>query len=154
MSALENKVRVLQTELEKKTNVKMSASGVGGALMTTTPSYCNNNNINGYSHSPIRPESRGSTIYSHRSMTPTRRVASFAAGSMPCQPSVRDSMHAPHGPVKYPSLSTMHAPTGRYPSNFGLGRGGKTRVSSVRQPSPTGSVISNAPTLGEDGWWE
>jgi len=151
MTALENKVRMLQTELEKKTSsVKMSASAVSGA--SAAPSYCNNSNINGYSHSPIRPESRGSTIYSHRSMTPTRRVASFAAGSMPSQPSVRDSMHAPHGPVKYPSLSTMHAPTGRYPSNFGLGRG-KTRA-SVRQPSPTGSVVSNAPTLGEDGWWE
>ena len=151
MSALENKVRMLQMELEKKTSVKMSASAsvVGSASTTTTPIYCNNN-INGYSHSPIRPESRGSTIYSHRSMTPTRRVASFAAGSMPCQPSVRDSIHAPHGPVKYPSLSTMHAPTGRYPSI----RRGKTRVSSVRQPSPTGSVVSNAPTLGEDGWWE
>lgn len=143
MTVLENKVRMLQTELEKKTNVvKTSAS--------TTPNY--RHTTNGYSYSPIRPESRGSTIYTHRSVTPTRRVASYIAGS---SSSVRDSMHAPHGPVKYPSLSTMHAPTVRYPSNFGLGRGGKmSSRTQVRQPSPAGSVVSNAPTLGEDGWWE
>jgi hypothetical protein len=170
ITALENKVRTLQAELEKKaTGTNVPAPGP--ASTSNTPNYRNNTNnaksttiTNGYSHTPTRPDSRASTIYD-RSATPTRRMSSYAAssvtGTTPPQPSVWDSMHAPRGPVKTPSLSTVHAPTGRYPSNIGLGRGGakvipsyRSNLTPVRQPSPALSVVSNAPTLGEDGWWE
>ncbi|KXN84795.1 hypothetical protein AN958_12089 [Leucoagaricus sp. SymC.cos] len=168
VTALENKVRALQTELEKK-----ATSSTGPAPVSAPATYRNSTSVNnssttttnGYSHTPNRPDSRASTIYD-RSATPTRRMASYpassVAGTTPPQPSVWDSMHAPRGPVKHPSLSTIHAPTGRYPSSIGLGRGGtpkhvptyRSSLTTPRQPSPAMSVVSNAPTLGEDGWWE
>lgn len=101
--------------------------------------------------------------FGDRSATPTRRMSSYVstnvAGTTPPQPSVWDSMHAPRGPVKHPSLSTVHAPAGRYPSNIGRGTPKtappyRSNLTPVRQPSPALSVVSNAPTLGEDGWWE
>jgi hypothetical protein len=129
---------------------------------TRTPSY-RSSTTNGYSNGPLRPDSRASAAHGDRSATPTRRMSSYTSssvtGTTPPQPSVWDSMHAPRGPVKHPSLSTVHAPTGRHPSNIGRGtpksvQSYRSSLTPVRQPSPALSVVSNAPTLGEDGWWE
>lgn len=155
ITALENKIRTMQAELEKKATAPVPEP-------VRTSNY-RNTTTNGYTHTPVRPDSRTSTVHGDRSATPTRRMSSYApssvAGTTPPQPSVWDSMHAPRGPVKHPSLSSVHAPTGRYPSS--LGRGTPKTVASyrsnlglARQPSPAMSVVSNAPTLGEDGWWE
>jgi hypothetical protein len=155
---------MLQSELEKKATVSTAPVPALDALRP--PSHRHTANLtttNGYSHVPTRPDSRASTTYDNRSATPTRRMVSYAAssvaGTTPPQPSVWDSMHAPLGPVKHPSLSTVHAPAGRYPSNLGRGTpktmiSHRSNVSPARQPSPALSIVSNAPTLGEDGWWE
>ncbi|KAJ3556404.1 hypothetical protein NP233_g11986 [Leucocoprinus birnbaumii] len=178
ITALEAKIRTMQAEFERRATSKAVTPPTKATTAATTvapsasvaPSYRNNVNnttatTNGFSHTPTRPDSRASTIYTNRSATPTRRVSNYAAssvaGTTPPQPSVWDSMHAPRGPVKTPSLSTVHAPTGRYPTSIGLGRGGvrnspsyRSNLNPARQPSPAASVVSNAPTLGDDGWWE
>ncbi|KAF5356305.1 hypothetical protein D9756_004271 [Leucocoprinus leucothites] len=172
INALESKVRTIQAELEKRAAAAKTISPIPNNITatppaSTTPNYRNNNTTttNGFSHTPSRPDSRASTVHTNRSATPTRRASTYTVpsvtGTTPPQPSVWDSMHAPRGSVKHPSLSSVHAPIGRYPSSVGLGRGGARNVPSyrsnlnpVRQPSPAMSVASNAPTLGEDGWWE
>jgi hypothetical protein len=145
----------MQVEFEKRANVTVPEP-------TRTPNY-RSSATNGYSNGPARPDSRTGAVHGDRSTTPTRRMSSLTtssvAGTTSPQPSVRDSMHAPRGPVKHPSLSTVHAPAGRYPSNIGRGtpkitQSYRSSLTPVRQPSPAMSVVSNAPTLGEDGWWE
>ncbi|KAF9451764.1 hypothetical protein P691DRAFT_756971 [Macrolepiota fuliginosa MF-IS2] len=169
ITALENKVRTMQTELEKKASAPSAPAPVPAPVPTPIPtSNYRHSATNGYTHNdPTRPDSRASTIYNNRSATPTRRISSYAAssvaGTTPPQPSVWDSMHAPRTstitPVKYPTLSSVHAPTGRYPSS--IGRGTPKTVASYRSSftparvaSPAMSVVSNAPTLREDGWYE
>ncbi|EKM83395.1 hypothetical protein AGABI1DRAFT_65945 [Agaricus bisporus var. burnettii JB137-S8] len=158
ITALENKIRTMQVELEKRATATKTVPEPA-----RTPSYRTTTTTNGHSNGPIRPDSRSSMTFGDRSATPTRRMSSYVstnvAGTTPPQPSVWDSMHAPRGPVKHPSLSTVHAPAGRYPSNIGRGTPKtappyRSNLTPVRQPSPALSVVSNAPTLGEDGWWE
>jgi len=84
--------------------------------------------------SPPRPDSRTSILYPSRSATPTASV------DLRTNPSVWDSMHAPA------------------PSVSGKKQGPLTRGRFVKQDwraaSPTLSVVSVAPTLGDDGWYE
>jgi hypothetical protein len=139
VATLEQRLARMQVEVDeaKKTSAlatpKMSNGKANGTVLRTP-----------------RPESRSSTIYSQNHIkTPTTngRPASPAStvrtATPPAyQPSVRDSMHAPK----------------RYPSNLGIvtPQARRPHLAAYYQrsaPSPTPSVVSNAPTLGEDGWW-
>ncbi|KAI9451537.1 hypothetical protein F5148DRAFT_1290056 [Russula earlei] len=84
--------------------------------------------------SPPRPDSRTSTIRTSRSATPTKTVEARITKT-----SVWDSMHAPMVVGKRQGS----LPRGRF-----VKRDWPSRVAS-----PTPSVVSVAPTLGEDGWW-
>ncbi|TFK41407.1 hypothetical protein BDQ12DRAFT_679415 [Crucibulum laeve] len=154
ISQLEVKTTRLQAELEKaKTPV----------VSTGTPYR---NITNGNAHPPPRPDSRASTIYDARSVTPNRRISSYTSvrSDTPPQASVWDSMHAPTNTnvaSKYtvaPSNTSIHAPTGRYP-HLGPSTPKARRPMYAQQyqrpsiPSPTPSNVSAAPTLGDDGWY-
>jgi hypothetical protein len=86
-----------------------------------------------------RVPSPASTVYANsRSATPV----GFRA-STPQEASVWDSMHAPR---RHPNVGVATPPSNPRPVS-------RARP-SFRAPSPTPSVVSNAPTLGNDGWWE
>ena len=152
MSALESKVRNLQTELLE--------------AKTSKAPIPNRNITNGNSHPPPRPDSRASTIYDGRSITPNRRISTYSTTSgrtnTPPQASVWQSMHAPTDTnivSKHvtPSAS-IHAPKSRYPplgpSTPKVRRPAyPSSYNRAAAPSPTPSTVSAAPTQGEDGWW-
>ncbi|KAI0043626.1 hypothetical protein FA95DRAFT_1563095 [Auriscalpium vulgare] len=100
-----------------------------------------------HAHSPPRPDSRASTIYPSRAATPTAangRSLSRRTNTPP-QTSVWDSMHAPKQQPRYPHLGP------------GAPRAHPRGVPAYARPSipsPTMSVVSLAPTQGDDGWWE
>ncbi|KAH6917642.1 hypothetical protein BKA70DRAFT_1368012 [Coprinopsis sp. MPI-PUGE-AT-0042] len=81
-------------------------------------------------------------------------------GASPTQPSVWDSRHAPSSDrSKYGNgvNTSIHAPKSRYP-NLGPSTpknrpGYPTHFSRANAPSPSPSVVSAAPTLGDDGWY-
>ena len=103
-----------------------------------------------YSHPPPRPDSRASTIYNQsRAGTPKAQhngTTNDVRAVTPPQPSVRDSIHAPWRASS--SLATPVTPKTRYTAAPQFRRNG-----SFRAPSPSPSVVSAAPTLGDDGWW-
>ncbi|KAI0055919.1 hypothetical protein BV25DRAFT_1832763 [Artomyces pyxidatus] len=96
-------------------------------------------------HSPPRPDSRASTVYPSRAATPTApngRSYSVRTHTPPqSQTSVWDSMHAPA--KRYPPLGNGT------PKVRGLPAYSRKPIAS-----PTMSVVSLAPTQGDDGWWE
>ncbi|KAF9068506.1 hypothetical protein BDP27DRAFT_1327171 [Rhodocollybia butyracea] len=152
ISALETKTRQLQVELEKaKTAFR-------------NPTYLKSANVpNGY---PVRPDSRASTVLVDRSVTPndrtptTRSITPRSITPPNNSTSVWDSVHAPKTATpqngryepKTPT-STVHAPSGKYPSS--LSRGPQPRMQYPRSSmaSPTPSTVSLAPTVDSDGWW-
>ncbi|KAI0735960.1 hypothetical protein C8Q76DRAFT_668735 [Earliella scabrosa] len=131
-AALEAQIARLQAEVDK-------AKKASNVLQPVTRYQ------NGKTHPPPRPDSRASTIYNqsragtpkapHNGTTNDVRVVT------PPQPSVRDSIHAPW---RQPTMPAPVTPKSRYTPTY---RG-------FRAPSPTPSVVSAAPTLGEDGWWQ
>ncbi|KAJ3512730.1 hypothetical protein NLJ89_g3354 [Agrocybe chaxingu] len=155
ITALESKCVLLQTELEKaNASARLSASSTAPFRPQT----------NGKNHPTPRPDSRTSTIYDMRAETPTRRMSAYSS-TMRSQtsplpddgPSVRDSMHAPvNGQSKWGPTS-LHSTSSRYSSRQNVASTPKPRYtaydSQYRAPSPTPSVVSVAPTQGEDGWW-
>ncbi|RDB29315.1 hypothetical protein Hypma_015013 [Hypsizygus marmoreus] len=151
IATLESKVTLLQSQLEQ---AKKAPAPTPYRTMT-----------NGSATHPLpRPDSGASTIYDDRSTTPQRRLhsqTSTARSDTPPQASVWDSMHAPTSSDSYKQATTsIHAPRGRYPH---LGPGPATpkarrhlqepQYYRPEIPSPTLSVVSNAPTQGDDGWW-
>ena len=68
----------------------------------------------------------------------------------PPQTSVYDSIHAPLNKkaVAAPRRSVFASSTSKYDWSA------VASVSATRVASPTPSVVSVAPTLGENGWWE
>lgn len=88
-----------------------------------------------------RAASPSSTVYGRsRSTTPVR-----GAPAVEREGSVWDSMHAP---------KTRYPPTLGVAASHPLAIKAPASHQSHRATSPAQSVISVAPTLGEDGWWE
>ena len=135
IASLEGQVTRLQAELDK---AKKTASTANNVLQPVARYQ------NGKTHPPPRPDSRASTVYNYsRAGTPKAQhngTTNDIRVATPPQPSVRDSIHAPW---RQPTLATPVTPKSRYPSQY----------KNFRAPSPTPSVVSAAPTLGEDGWW-
>ncbi|KAE9385664.1 hypothetical protein BT96DRAFT_572218 [Gymnopus androsaceus JB14] len=167
ISALETKTRQLQVELEKARTV----------IRNPTPSY-HSKVSNGTTYTVSRPDSRSSTVFVDRSVTPsgrthtTRSITPRSITPPHNSTSVWDSIHAPPTPTakngRYepklpPQNSTVHAPSGRYPAS--LSRGPSQARLPYSRPaaaspysrsavaSPTPSTVSLAPTVDEDGWW-
>lgn len=147
---LEAQVKRLQSEIEQANMAK-----------ATTIPY--RNITNGNTHTLPRPDSRTSTIYHNRSVTPQRRMQSQVSSDRsdtPPQPSVWDSMHAPTNmnvSYKRPApVKSIPAPKGRYP-DLGPTTSKAIQRSALQYypttPSPTPSTLSLAPTQGDDGWW-
>jgi hypothetical protein len=134
ITALEAKVKTLQTELQ----TKLRPPYRNGVLSTYIPS---------------RPDSRASTVMVDYDGPATSR----GTVTPPNQPSVWDSIHAPM--TNGHSKMVPHTPTPRLsqisqrvtPKNRAL-YDYKT-VQRQATASPTPSVVSVAPTLGDDGWW-
>ncbi|PBL01426.1 hypothetical protein ARMGADRAFT_1160623 [Armillaria gallica] len=123
ISALEAKIRVMQTEFERSRNANVK-----------TPAAARPRN------GVPRPESRASTKYSRsRSVTPN--------GHTPPKPSVWDSIHAPK------SNGAAYSPSPRYPAALSRGTPKRRSQVPLAPPSPTPSTVSLAPTVDEDGWW-
>ncbi|TFK19893.1 hypothetical protein FA15DRAFT_626187 [Coprinopsis marcescibilis] len=175
ISALEAKVVRLQEELLKsRTNRGAPQSRVASLASSHSPSpYRTNGNA---ALPPARPDSRASvnTVNTVNGRNPSisasdRRLSSYTPGANgsaapPSQPSVWDSMHAPTNDTQsisqYSSAtSSIHAPKSRYPH---LGPSTpksrnpsaySSRYSRAAAPSPSPSIVSAAPTQGDDGWW-
>jgi predicted nucleic acid-binding Zn-ribbon protein len=90
--------------------------------------------------SPPRPDSRASTVYPSRAATPTMGMDMSRTNTPPA--SVWDSIHAPSAVSV--SRKQVPVPRSRY-----VKQDWPSRVAS-----PTPSVVSVAPTLGKDGWYE
>jgi hypothetical protein len=125
-----------QADVDKANNTAMVKS-----THSLTSSYTRQN---GYSRQqyPTRPDSRASTIYNGRAMTPTAQTngkyyTPSTRPSSPPQPSVWQSMHAPTA-----RKAESSRPSNRLQSNY------RSQI-----PSPTPSTVSAAPTLGDDGWY-
>ncbi|KAH9171750.1 hypothetical protein EDB89DRAFT_2114402 [Lactarius sanguifluus] len=107
--------------------------------------------------SPPRPDSRTSTVYPSRAATPTAASVSVNGrrADTPPQTSVYDSIHAPLNrkavaAAATPRRSVFAASASRYDWSPATAASAARRVAS----SPTPSVVSVAPTLGDDGWYE
>ncbi|KAI1785421.1 hypothetical protein LXA43DRAFT_899881 [Ganoderma leucocontextum] len=135
IASLEGQVTRLQAEVDK---AKKAASSTTSVLQPVVRYQ------NGKTHPPPRPDSRASTVYNHsRAGTPKAQyngTTNDVRAATPPQASVRDSIHAPW---RQPTLTVPVTPKSRYPSQY----------KNFRAPSPTPSVVSAAPTLGDDGWW-
>ncbi|KAJ3721404.1 hypothetical protein DFJ43DRAFT_1158596 [Lentinula guzmanii] len=148
VSALENKTRQLQVELE---NANFS-------LRNPTPGS-HPRASNGSIYAVSRPESRSSTVFIDRSATPNGRAPSTGSITPPHNStSVWDSIHAPLAtPAKngrYGTKNTVHAPSGRYPQTLSRGPSRPPLPYSIPSiASPTPSTVSLAPTVDEEGWW-
>jgi len=96
---------------------------------------------NGYKFEPPdRSESRASSVYPQsRSATP---VNTKPARAQLTSNGVWNSMHNPYRANGVPH----RMPNG----NLSVS---KPNGASTRSPSPAASIVSTAPTLGEDGWW-
>ncbi|KAH9919765.1 uncharacterized protein BXZ73DRAFT_80282 [Epithele typhae] len=148
IAALEGQVARLQAEVDKANNT--TAAKPNGVVRQPASRYANGH---GLSHPPPRPDSRASTIYDEKSRAGTPKAQAHNGTTTdvravtPPQPSVRDSIHAPRSYHAQPAaLATPVAtPKSLYPTHF--------RKHNFRAPSPSPSVVSAAPTLGEDGWW-
>ncbi|KAF5382263.1 hypothetical protein D9757_008934 [Collybiopsis confluens] len=141
ISALENKTRLLQTELEKaRTTVRNPPQKVA----------------NGRTYHPIsRPDSRASTVFVDRSLTPNgRNPRSISPPNHTT--SVWDSIHAPraatptknglYGSNLYQS-TPEHTPTGRYPASLSrASTQSHLQYTRSSMASPTPSTVSLAPT--------
>ncbi|KAH8999723.1 hypothetical protein EDB92DRAFT_2080754 [Lactarius akahatsu] len=102
--------------------------------------------------SPPRPDSRTSTVYPSRAATPTAASANGRRADTPPQTSVYDSIHAPlnrKAVAATPRRSVFAAAASRYDWSPAAAANAARRVAS---PAP--SVVSVAPTLGDDGWYE
>ncbi|KAF8257860.1 hypothetical protein EI94DRAFT_1692001 [Lactarius quietus] len=108
------------------------------------------------STSPARPDSRTSirtsTVYPSRATTPT--AVNGRRADTPPQTSVYDSIHAPMNRkattgTATPRRSAFALPASRYEASWT-----SASLSASRVASPTPSVVSVAPTLGDDGWYE
>ncbi|KAF8875019.1 hypothetical protein CPB85DRAFT_1444158 [Mucidula mucida] len=129
VTALEAKIRVMQTEFQK------------ARTSTTTPVRAPVAR-NGYA----RPDSRASTAYDRsRSVTPNGQIKTSVYDSIhaPKTNGIRASMHAPAAPSRYPSHLSRAAPASR-----------QQAFSRSQAPSPTPSTVSLAPTVDADGWWQ
>jgi hypothetical protein len=151
---LEAQIKCLQSELDQ----------ANLATPTTLHPPIYRNIPNGNTHPLPRPDSRTSTIYDNRSVTPQRHMQSRASSGRsdtPPEQSVRHSMHAPtnkNNPYKRPApAKSILAPRVQYP-DFGPTTPKAARRPPVHYhamaPSPTPSTVSLAPTQGDDGWWE
>lgn len=102
--------------------------------------------------SPPRPDSRASTVYPSRSATPTAAASTNGRrADTPPQTSVYDSIHAP---LNRKAAVAATPPSRR--SVFGSSKydwSASASVTARRVASPTPSVVSVAPTLGDDGWY-
>ncbi|KAL0945542.1 hypothetical protein HGRIS_014704 [Hohenbuehelia grisea] len=157
---LEAKVLKLEAELEvARTRSQPTVAGLRKMANTL--------------HAPPRPDSRTSTAYGDvsRSVTPNPRIASYTTTTSvrsdtpedQDEKGVQDSMHAPpsnyqpaqfYMPPGYPPA--YHAPVpSRYPMQHRAPKGRPVPTYPPRNiPSPTPSTVSQAPTLGADGWYE
>ncbi|KIY47001.1 hypothetical protein FISHEDRAFT_59902 [Fistulina hepatica ATCC 64428] len=140
ISTLEAKVERIQEEL-------------GSSKHLNTPGPHHRVVANGNGVASYRSESRASTA---RSVTPNG-VAKPASGS-PVNGGIWDSMHAPKGgpaALQEKSASRSHAPRQPVASHYAAPQARRpySRTSSYYRLSPTPSVASAAPTLGEDGWY-
>ncbi|KAJ3767389.1 hypothetical protein FB446DRAFT_675383 [Lentinula raphanica] len=147
ISALESKTRILQTELEK--------AKVSQRIISNTRSKASNGSIYALS----RPESRLSSVYTERSVTPNGRSPSTGSITPPNNTtSVWDSIHAPSAAPtnngRFGTKPTVHAPAGRYPQSLSRGASRHPlQYSRASVASPTPSTVSLAPTVDEEGWW-
>jgi len=152
---MREEVVVLKAQVKRLQSESEQTKVANATTVVPTPYQ---NTANGNTHFLPRPNSRTSTIYGNRSVTPQRRMQSQASSgrSVTPQPSVWDSMHAPTNtddPHKRPTAAK--SPRGRYPD---LGPAAlKTRRPPPHYhatiPSPTPSTVSLTPTQGDDGWW-
>ncbi|KAJ3902176.1 hypothetical protein F5879DRAFT_924044 [Lentinula edodes] len=148
VSALETKTRKLQVELEK-----------ARVALRNPMSGSHSKASNGSVYSSSRPDSRSSTVFIDRSITPNGRSPSTGSITPPHNStSVWDSIHAPsatparngHSGIK----NTVYAPSGRYPQTLSRGHSRpplQYARSSIASPTP--STVSLAPTVDEEGWW-
>ncbi|EJF58554.1 hypothetical protein DICSQDRAFT_149052 [Dichomitus squalens LYAD-421 SS1] len=136
IASLDGQVTRLQAELDK---AKKANTTTAPTVLQPTARY-----QNGKTHPPPRPDSRASTVYNQsRAGTPKAQyngTTNDVRVVTPPQASVRDSIHAPW---RQSTLQPPVTPKSRYPSHY----------KNFRAPSPTPSVVSAAPTLGDDGWW-
>ncbi|KAF4572487.1 hypothetical protein EYR36_006993 [Pleurotus pulmonarius] len=148
IASLESKPARLQSELDKAKRL---------AIPPSTPLR----KLTNGTHVPPRPDSRSSTVYGeNRATTPNLRTTSQArsndSDTPPNQKSVWDSMHAPATYNGY-SASIYSPVPSRYPAiGNGTPRGRPNQTSQLSRASvasPTPSIVSQAPTLGEDGWY-
>ena len=140
IAALEAQLARVQAEADRAK--KPQSNGVAQPV-----ARYQNGKSSAYAHPPPRPDSRASTVYNEpRAGTPKAQhngTTNDVRVVTPPQPSVRDSIHAPWRQGS--SLATPVTPKSRYTA--------PQFRSSFRAPSPSPSVVSAAPTLGDDGWW-
>jgi hypothetical protein len=138
VAALEARVAQLQQQVSNQSAAPWATSTNMAASIRTSTSSTVSSTVS----PPPRPDSRASTIYPSRTATPT------ASRTNTPPTSVWDSIHAP-GVSAAPSGWKQPAPVPRkrFPIQQDWGR--QSRVAS-----PTPSVVSVAPTLGRDGWYE
>ncbi|KAJ4485458.1 hypothetical protein J3R30DRAFT_1361201 [Lentinula aciculospora] len=140
LSALETKTRQLQVELEKALRKPMPAS---------------HTKVSNGSAYVSRPNSRSSTVFIDRSVTPNGRPSSIRSMTPPHNStSVWDSIHAPSATSTQNGLHGIkNAPLGRYSQTLSRGSSRPPLQYPTSIASPTPSTVSLAPTVDEEGWW-
>ena len=110
---------------------------------------------NGKSNHYDRPSSRASTVLVDYPNGNGRSPGTDGTATPPAEKSVWDSVHAPKSSEPYQPSYQAKTPARRYP-NLGVTAAKSARStypSYRRAASPTPSVVSVAPTLGDDGWY-
>ena len=148
VAALEARVAQLQLQVDDQSAVHWATSTkkMAASILTTATSAT-------AVSSPPRPASRASTIYPSRATTPTASVVVVNTRHHANTPptSVWDSMHAPGvGVNDWKQVQQQDVSRGR----FGVQQQQDWRRHPSRVASPAPSVVSVAPTLGSDGWYE
>ena len=170
---MEVKVTRLQEELLKARTSRPSAPRLSSYTLANgaSPSPLSRTNGNAVP-GPARPDSRASVSTANTINLKTnghahpgvdRHLSPYTPGSngvSPSQSSVYESRHAPNGYSNGGVNARIHAPKSRYPSHLTPStpmaknrQGYPSHYSRANAPSPSPSVVSAAPTLGDDGWY-
>lgn len=140
INTLEGKNKQLQTDLIQAQQKAFSA-----------PVHLTNGKSSHYD----RPSSRASTVLVDCPNGNGRSPGTDGSATPPAEKSVWDSVHAPKASEPYQPSYQAKTPARRYP-NLGVTAAKSARPtypSYRRAASPTPSVVSVAPTLGDDGWY-